>query len=821
MTARSIAVAAFSVVLAACGASQSDATAPQHPTGQVVVRVDAVATQLITRIAIDVQPANIQRDLSVDASSGTFTSVLVVPVGRQTVNARAYAGAVQVGTGSATVDIVENVTATIDLVIKESGDPDPLPDHTPIIASLVTSATSIRAGDSVVLAATGADPDGDIVTYAWSSSCAGSFSAPGSASTSFTSSAVGTCSLTVTLSARGLSDSRTVSIAVLAGGTGALTINGVYAPRPRISYIGGYDLRTVFRADQSILAGTKVGQAPVSLYVSYDLGTAAPSDVEVSASDDCGGQSSGVYAPSPGYANMTWIAPARAGVCVVRVRVESDGGYDEMPIALIVNWCATSSECSAGNACIDHACAPGRTITGTRLATYWSGAQAGAPVPATSGVSIMALVEKNGGYEWHSGSVSGNGDFAVGVPAGRTLLAVENLVNGRVSYVDTSSTVVDLGFDAAGRPDDVPPQYSTPVTFLLSGLSPWSEGNAIQLTSADFWNVPSWDLDSGVVQTVQTTDWMSGVAGACPLVDAARGDVVYVHQLVTTSIDAGGPRSYSAAARAVALDTVTLADGVPSVVTAALADVPQSGSVTVDWRTTQFEQYLASMGPGAEPSRHHFYVNANSGPLNPLATNDYGTPDLLIMEIEPGAADFTAGPLRYGQFLDATWTEFLIASFDARVPVSAPGGSTKYVSAGIGSRRPYANGALLAPVVSPVRSVKLDSRDAMMPGLTTASVTPVLSWTAPALGDPDYYLVAVYLLRNYSGTTSVSRVYSVMTRNTTLRLPPYNSGWYEEAYVAVIRAMVEPGSRVETAPFREHLPFSWADAVTATWRYVP
>jgi hypothetical protein len=56
----------------------------------------------------------------------------------------------------------------------------------PVVTSLVASAGRLDVGQKVALAVTGSDPDGDVLTYAWSSTCSGTFDAPASARPAFT-----------------------------------------------------------------------------------------------------------------------------------------------------------------------------------------------------------------------------------------------------------------------------------------------------------------------------------------------------------------------------------------------------------------------------------------------------------------------------------------------------------------------------------------------------------------------------------------------------------------------------------------------------------
>jgi hypothetical protein len=169
-------------------------------------------------------PANVSADLTRDPP-GTFSGTLSVLAGAQTVTASAWAGTTLAGSGSGSVTVAKGQTAQLFIATLDATGPAALPDHSPVVTSLAGSATAVALGDRVSLVVTAVDADGDAITFGWSAAPAGcgTFSAPGSASTTWTSAAVGICAVTVTTSARGQRDSRSTSILVSAPGGGAPT----------------------------------------------------------------------------------------------------------------------------------------------------------------------------------------------------------------------------------------------------------------------------------------------------------------------------------------------------------------------------------------------------------------------------------------------------------------------------------------------------------------------------------------------------------------------------------------------------------------------
>lgn len=202
--------ACIALWVCACGKSP--------PASDAFVRVVVTAltsSARITRVSVTVTPASASADLAPDAA-GTFSGTLSVPAGPQAVTASAWADARLVGSGSGSVLVASGQTAQLFIAALDVTGPAPVPDHSPVVTSLAVSATAVALGDQVSLTATAMDADRDAITFGWSALPAGcgTFASPGSASTTWSAAAAGTCVVTLTASARGQSDSRSTSILV-------------------------------------------------------------------------------------------------------------------------------------------------------------------------------------------------------------------------------------------------------------------------------------------------------------------------------------------------------------------------------------------------------------------------------------------------------------------------------------------------------------------------------------------------------------------------------------------------------------------------------
>lgn len=192
--------------LCACGAEP----------GAVRLLVSAARSPAeITRVTAAVQPAGASGDLARDPG-GTFSGTFQVPAGNQTVTVTAWAGAAPVATGSGSAAVVKGQTARVSITAIDATGPAPGPDHSPVVTSLVASATAVAIGDQVALTADGLDADGDPMAWSWSAAPAGCgiFGTPAAPSTTFIAAANGRCDVTATAAARGLAGDRAIPIQV-------------------------------------------------------------------------------------------------------------------------------------------------------------------------------------------------------------------------------------------------------------------------------------------------------------------------------------------------------------------------------------------------------------------------------------------------------------------------------------------------------------------------------------------------------------------------------------------------------------------------------
>jgi hypothetical protein len=298
-------IALLGLLLAACPGEESPpapslSTPPGPGTVAVVVRPLAGVTT-ITAIHVELLPAVATADLVADPTDGSFAGELTAAPGTYSLLATAYAGAAAVGVGRADdVVVVEDQTTAVYLTITDATALPPQPDHAPIITALVVSSLTVEQGLPVTLAATAVDPDGDALAWAWTDDCAsGNFADSTTRQTTWTNSAVGTCRLTVAVTAGGLGDSLGVDILTVApaAATGAIDVNGRFIPRPVIETMvvsDGVATCVYDRFGSADSCALDLARVPFQVTVETELGTTDAADVFETPSSTCGSLSAGV-----------------------------------------------------------------------------------------------------------------------------------------------------------------------------------------------------------------------------------------------------------------------------------------------------------------------------------------------------------------------------------------------------------------------------------------------------------------------------------------------------------------------------------------------
>jgi hypothetical protein len=462
-----------------------------------------------------------------------------------------------------------------------------------------------------------------------------------------------------------------------------------------------------------------------------------------------------------------------------------------------------------------------RNVTVSCIDTFWSAS--GSSSLSAGNCSVDAAVEDDDGTTRGLYAEFGTDPSTMvlrGVPTGPYEVRVQ--VWDRRGYtwleywITTSAGELDLGRDYGGRTVlENTNGWSTPVTFSLSGLSPWqSATDALQLFS---WGGVVWDvfdpssLEAGDTSTDEAFDWNSDPRSwygqfSKPLL--IPDDVLYVVQQ-REEVIAGSTDTYWRTASAGSVTALALSRGVPASTSVAMSAVADK-HVSVEWRTSAFED---AVPPGVEGA-HALTIAAMPHTLTgnvPLVRTT--SLDLVEMSLDGSTPveDRTYDSLAYGDFLPPDYREFAAVSFTNAVEreFDAYSGTTTRVGQAAESYAALEGGAELmaTPLVGAVQAPKIAGRDAMVRQQNRGADQVLLTWDEPVVGLATRYTVSLYYVDSY-GNLSVVRRFITSERSITawrVGLP----------LVAVIQAEHTGGSDPCAAPFRRTLPWGRATLVTA------
>ncbi|WP_233585936.1 PKD domain-containing protein, partial [Corallococcus sp. CA054B] len=301
------------MTLAAC----APAPAPsQEGSADIAVSAQALSTSDVARVTLTVSAADLSADIvaNLQNTGGQWRAVLgAIPAGaNRTFRAQAFDSSdTQVYEGQATgVTITSSATAAVVIVLQQTTAPTPFVNSAPRITGLTASTSRVDVNESVTLAVTDTDADGDARSYAWTAS-GGTFVDATTASPTWTAPATeGTYSLNVSVT-----DGK--------GGQAGISLK-VAVVRAR----GSADVAVAFNTwpVATLVTGTPSGQVAPGGVVSLDVAAVdADNDVlSYSWADDCGGSFSADTQQRP-----TWTAPATApasAVCKVTVSLNDGRG---------------------------------------------------------------------------------------------------------------------------------------------------------------------------------------------------------------------------------------------------------------------------------------------------------------------------------------------------------------------------------------------------------------------------------------------------------------------------------------------------------------
>ena len=387
------------------------------------------------------------------------------------------------------------------------------------------------------------------------------------------------------------------------------------------------------------------------------------------------------------------------------------------------------------------------------------------------------------------------------------------------TYVITNSRDLDLGINRLGRPDVVTLERGPAVSLALEGLEPWVDStfpsSGLQFISEQVGLAGSMypSFSDGATSGSAEDVSLSVSTGAPVRFEQEKGDRAWVVQLQPRSLAPlpdGGPRGYTAAARAFQLPPFSNDGSQPIRVQGTLQPAP-THELPLDWRVSAFAANAAEVNPTATPAFNDFRVSPS-----PFAPPDEWigySGELMTLDHSYEAGDFNE-TLVYGNPFPANWGLVGEATSYFTVPLTIPGTTPfrRLARMSVRDQPSVLAAAPIRPRVGSPRGLTVDGADAF----TGLSITPgshVIQWQPPASGAPDAYTVYLYQLRASPRGTLLSTSFYMGGDTTSIRLPAgiLQSGAY---YHLIVAAFVAPAYDAVNRPFNlvDTLPRSSAEA---------
>jgi hypothetical protein len=461
------------------------------------------------------------------------------------------------------------------------------------------------------------------------------------------------------------------------------------------------------------------------------------------------------------------------------------------PVACAVD--GHGAACSTGK-CLGQVCV--REITGKVGFQYWRPNGTTVFVAPGDGFSVTAHADEPGwGFRWDTSAAvdPSTGNYRAHVPLGTATVLVwdgEGVARGSV----TAAATQDFLWDVAGRADETIAPAGATVYFNASGLQAWTASTDEFALSTSGGYVGS--LTAPYNQGHTSIQFPFALDG-WPLHAPAFGDWAFVFQRANRTWSTW---NYLAAVKVAALSTTqyTFTGVSPQVIPISLGN-PTNATVSFDWRFTDMTQYLSALGPGV--SAYDFTGTVGVHPYT-TAAEVMPPSEVLRMRVPSGFSNAVVGPLTYGRLPVPSATDVTSVEMTAYVPKFLAG-TTSATTAYAFVLREAAVTATVAttPTLGPVRFVQYEDGGSAFTPRSGVGTTPLLKWTAPAIGTPTGYVVRVARLDNVGGATRGSFISAIATTATSLRLPP---GLLEagKTYFASIDARQGTGNLV-AAPLRK------------------
>jgi hypothetical protein len=352
----------------------------------------------------------------------------------------------------------------------------------------------------------------------------------------------------------------------------------------------------------------------------------------------------------------------------------------------------------------------------------------------------------------------------------------------------------DLGFPQIRRREVTEAGPGTALALNVTGLAPWQgELDDLQVSAPyaglRYFSLPTCDSTfaatapaEGATSYSKTYDWTRAPVTPCGndpfLIEASKGDDVYITQLVGRRASNAQliikelKRSYTTVA-------FNMTDGQSAGINAQLSAQPTT-SRSFDMRFDGFRAAAAQVHPNAVLSAMDFGLGTI--PAWSTLGESTGFPDLVSGSPQDLNVPNQTLSFEYANPFPAAWGTFMSVRANTLTSYSVPlpeGGEAPALQVRVGVTQAYAvpatqtGAAVIQPLLSPARALKVNGQSATGAPLTGIGTTPLVSWEAPEIGRPSFYRVNLYELRvsATTGRTTATLVSDFFTQSTSLRIP--------------------------------------------------
>ncbi len=277
---------------------------------------------------------------------------------------------------------------------------------------------------------------------------------------------------------------------------------------------------------------------------------------------------------------------------------------------------------------------------------------------------------------------------------------------------------------------------------------------------ADFLS-PLWTLNrpQAMATTLSGTlvDWT-----AEPPINGDQGDRVTLAQYRRTQ---QGDVAYDFIVASADLPTFSMTPGIDTQVTGLTFTPPPAQPYVMDWPRSQWDALREEVGgPDTQTVGFDGWISVQNGGLaHGLIDNDL--PIMNLRGLPEGLTDFRTTDLGLRNPYPAAWA---FEHYEAWFLSPSPDGMSYFQSL-LTLNRPLGPGTPIQPVLSPPRDLRINGL-ALTGTLTDVGTSPVLSWTAPRIGQPTSYVVRVLMMGGF-GASDVAALW-VPGDVTSITFPP-------------------------------------------------